>query len=159
MKFYQNERETAGFEIGIRTALQAILASPHFIFRLEEAPATARAGQSYKINDVDLASRLSFFIWGSGPDEELIAAAAKGTLGTPAGLEQQARRMLADPRASALVDALRVAVAAAAGPRQDSPRRAAVSAVRHDARRRDGQGDRSSSSTTSFATTATCSSC
>src|SRR6185369_17920167 len=59
-------------------------------------------GQAYKINDVDLASRLSFFIWGSGPDDELIAAAAKGALGTPAGLEQQARRMLADPRASAL---------------------------------------------------------
>jgi hypothetical protein len=102
MKFYKAERETAGFETAVRTALQAILASPHFIFRLEEAPATARAGQSYKINDVDLASRLSFFIWGSGPDEELMTAAAKGALGTPAGLEQQARRMLADPRASAL---------------------------------------------------------
>src|SRR6185369_13491698 len=59
-------------------------------------------GQAYKINDVDLASRLSFFIWGSGPDDELIAAAAKGALGTPAGLEQQVRRMLADPKASAL---------------------------------------------------------
>ena len=102
MKFYLNERETDGFEAGIRTALQAILASPHFIFRLEETPATARAGQAYKINDVDLASRLSFFLWGSGPDEQLLAAAAKGALGTPAGLEQQARRMLADPRASAL---------------------------------------------------------
>jgi mono/diheme cytochrome c family protein len=102
MKFYLNERETAGFEPAVRTALQAILASPHFIFRLEEAPATARAGQAYKINDFDLASRLSFFIWGSAPDQELIAAAAKGTLGTPAVLEQQTRRMLADPRASAL---------------------------------------------------------
>jgi hypothetical protein len=102
MKFYMNEREVGGFEAGIRTALQATLASPHFIFRLEETPGTARAGQSYKINDVDLASRLSFFIWGSGPDEELMAAAARGTLGTPAGLEQQTRRMLADPRAAAL---------------------------------------------------------
>nr|AGD93281.1 hypothetical protein orf503 [uncultured bacterium]AGD93332.1 hypothetical protein orf503 [uncultured bacterium] len=102
MKFYLNERETGGFESAIRTALQAILASPHFIFRFEEAPATARAGQTYKINDFDLASRLSFFIWGSGPDQALIAAAGKGTLGTPAGLEQQARRMLADPRAAAL---------------------------------------------------------
>src|SRR4029453_5605228 len=91
----------AGFETWIRTALQAILASPHFIFRLEEAPAAARPGQSYKVNDLDLASRLSFFIWGSGPDEELIAAAAKGALGTPAALEQQTRRMPADPRASA----------------------------------------------------------
>jgi uncharacterized protein DUF1592/uncharacterized protein DUF1588/uncharacterized protein DUF1587/uncharacterized protein DUF1585/uncharacterized protein DUF1595/cytochrome c len=102
VKFYLNERETAGFEPAIRTALQAILASPHFIFRLEETPATARPGQPYKINDFDLASRLSFFIWGSGPDQELIAAAGKGLLGTAAGLEQQARRMLADPRASAL---------------------------------------------------------
>jgi hypothetical protein len=102
MKFYMAERETGGFEAAIRTALQAMLASPHFIFRLEEAPSTARAGQAYKINDLDLASRLSFFIWGSGPDEELIAAATRGTLGTPAGLDQQTRRMLADPRASAL---------------------------------------------------------
>jgi hypothetical protein len=102
MKFYKTERADGGFETGIRTALQAILASPHFIFRLEEAPATARAGQSYKINDVDLASRLSFFLWGSGPDNELIAAASRGTLGTPAVLEQQTLRMLADPRASAL---------------------------------------------------------
>ena len=102
MKFYKNERETGGFESGIRTALQAVLASPHFIFRFEETPGTARPGQSYKINDLDLASRLSFFIWGSGPDEELVAAATRGALGTPAALEQQARRMLADPRASAL---------------------------------------------------------
>ena len=102
MKFYKTERAAGGFEAGIRTALQALLASPHFIFRLEEAPASARAGQSYKINDVDLASRLSFFLWGSGPDDELIAAAARGTLGTPAVLEQQTLRMLADPRASAL---------------------------------------------------------
>ena len=79
-----------------------MLASPHFIFRLEEAPATARTGQSYRINDLDLASRLSFFLWGSGPDEELLAAASRGALATPAGLEQQARRMLADPRATAL---------------------------------------------------------
>jgi hypothetical protein len=102
MKFYKNERETGGFESGIRTALQAVLASPQFIFRLEEAPGAARPGQAYKINDLDLASRLSFFIWGSGPDEELIAAATRGALGTPAALEQQTRRMLADPRASAL---------------------------------------------------------
>ncbi len=102
MKFYLTERETGGFEISIRTALQAMLASPHFIFRLEEAPNTARAGQAYKINDLDLASRLSFFIWGSAPDDDVIAAASRGALGTSAGLDQQARRMLADPRASAL---------------------------------------------------------
>ena len=102
MTFYKNERETGGFESGIRTALQALLASPHFVFRVEEAPVTSRAGQSYKIGDVDLASRLSFFIWGSAPDDELLAAAARGALGTPAGIEQQTRRMLADSRVAAL---------------------------------------------------------
>jgi hypothetical protein len=102
LQFYKAERARGGFESGIRTALQALLASPHFIFRLEEAPATARAGQAYPLNGLDLASRLSFFLWGSGPDEALIAAAGRGALATPAGLEQQARRMLADPRAAAL---------------------------------------------------------
>jgi hypothetical protein len=102
LKFYTAERAKAGFESGIRIALQAILASPHFIFRFEEAPSGARPGQSYAIGAHDLASRLSFFLWGSGPDDELMTAAARGTLTTPAGLEQQARRMLADPRAAAL---------------------------------------------------------
>jgi hypothetical protein len=102
MKFYTSERAKGGFEAGIRTALQAMLASPHFIFRLEETPADAKPGQSYRIGDLDLASRLSFFLWGSGPDGQLIAAAENGTLATPEGLEQETRRMLADPRASAL---------------------------------------------------------
>jgi hypothetical protein len=79
-----------------------MLASPHFIFRVEEPPAVVRAGASYRIRDVDLASRLSFFLWGAPPDDELIAAAARGALATDAGLEQQARRMLADPRAAGL---------------------------------------------------------
>jgi mono/diheme cytochrome c family protein len=100
--FYKTERAKGGFEAGIRTSLQAMLASPHFIFRLEEAPATARPGQAYQLNAADLASRLSFFLWGTGPDDELIVAASRGVLATPAGLEQQARRMLADPRAAAL---------------------------------------------------------
>jgi hypothetical protein len=102
MTFFRNERDTGNFEAGIRTALQAMLASPHFIFRLEEAPAAARPGQSYPLNSLDLASRLSFFLWGTGPDAALIAAANRGALATAAGLEQQARRMLADPRAAAL---------------------------------------------------------
>ena len=102
LTFFRNERDTGNFEAAIRTALQAMLASPHFIFRLEEAPATARPGQPYPLNGLDLASRLSFFLWGTGPDDELIAAARRGALATPAGLEQQARRMLADARASAL---------------------------------------------------------
>jgi Protein of unknown function (DUF1592)/Protein of unknown function (DUF1588)/Protein of unknown function (DUF1585) len=79
-----------------------MLASPHFIFRLEDAPSNAQPGQMYRISDIDLASRLSFFLWGTGPDDQLIAAATKGTLSTPEGIEQQTRRMLADPRAFAL---------------------------------------------------------
>ena len=102
LTFYKAERAKGGFESGIRISVQAMLASPHFIFRLEEAPASARAGQAYGLNGLDLASRLSFFLWGSGPDDELIAAAGRGALATPAGLEQQSRRMLADPRAAAL---------------------------------------------------------
>src|SRR5262249_7988012 len=75
LKFYSAERAKNGFEAGIRTSIQAMLASPHFIFRLEEAPSGARAGDSYRISDIDLASRLSFFLWGTGPDDTLLAAA------------------------------------------------------------------------------------
>jgi hypothetical protein len=102
IKFYQEGRTRRDFEAGIQTALQAILASPHFIFRLEEIPSGAKVGQSYRITDIDLASRLSFFIWASPPDAALIDAARQGTLKTPAGLEQQVRRMLGDPRSAAL---------------------------------------------------------
>ncbi len=90
------------FESGIRMALQAILASPRFLFRLEEAPATLRAGQNYRITDLDLASRLSFFLWGAGPDEELLKVAQRGTLRGPGVLAAQVKRMLADPRSEAL---------------------------------------------------------
>ena len=102
MRFFTEGRQQGNFESGIRTAIQAVLASPHFIFRLEEAPAAIRAGQTYRIADYDLASRLSFFLWGGPPDETLRAAARRGRLATAAGLEEQARRMLADPRSSAL---------------------------------------------------------
>src|SRR5712691_4610964 len=91
-----------GFEVGIRTALEGILASPRFVFRFEEPPAGARAGQAYALNDLDLASRLSFFLWASGPDEELLRLAEAGGLSAPAALEQQARRMLADRRSDVL---------------------------------------------------------
>jgi hypothetical protein len=100
--FYDQGRKDGGFESGIRMALQAILASPRFLFRLERAPATLRAGQNYQINDLDLASRLSFFLWGTVPDAELVKVASQGTLKTPAVLEKQVRRMLADPRSEAL---------------------------------------------------------
>jgi len=102
LTFYTAERAKNGFEAGIRTSIQAMLASPHFIFRLEEAPSSLHAGETYRISDVDLASRLSFFLWGTGPDDELIRAAENGALDTPDGLAQQTRRMLADPRAFAL---------------------------------------------------------
>jgi len=100
--FYETASAKGGFEMGVRGALEAILASPHFIFRLERAPTDARSGGTYRVADVDLASRLSFFIWGLPPDQELIAAAARRELSTPAGLEKHTRRMLADPRAEAL---------------------------------------------------------
>jgi cytochrome c553 len=91
-----------GFEAGIRTALEGILASPRFVFRFEEPPAAARAGQVYALSDLDLASRLSFFLWATGPDDELLRVAEAGRLSKPAGLEQQTRRLLADRRSDVL---------------------------------------------------------
>ena len=102
MHFYDQGRKEGDFESGIRMALQAILASPRFLFRLEQTPATARPGQNYRITDLDLASRLSFFLWGSVPDAELVKVAQNGTLKTPAGLSAQVKRMLADQRSEAL---------------------------------------------------------
>jgi cytochrome c553 len=102
MPFYEKGAEAGGFESGIRTALQALLSSAHFLFRVEETPATARPGVPYRISDVDLASRLSFFLWGTIPDADLLAAARRGDLSRADGLERQVRRMLADERAAAL---------------------------------------------------------
>jgi hypothetical protein len=103
MKFYaQGRKEGGNFEAGVRMALQAVLASPQFIFRLEEAPAAARPGQNYRISDYDLASRLSYFLWASVPDKELLNAAMQGTLKNPVVLDKQVRRMIADPRSEAL---------------------------------------------------------
>ena len=102
MSFYDQEEEEEGFEIGVRTALQAILAGPSFIFRLEQAPPEVAPGESYRIADVDLASRLSFFLWAASPDDELLTLAAQERLSDPGVLELQVRRMLADPRAEAL---------------------------------------------------------
>ena len=101
MKFYEQGRDKGGFESGIRLAVQSILMSPRFLFRLEQQPAGIRAA-TYRIADEDLASRLSFFLWGTVPDAELVRAAALGSLRTPAGLEKQVRRMLADKRSEAL---------------------------------------------------------
>ena len=125
MTFYEKGRKTGDFESGIRMALQSMLMSPRFLFRLEQAPAavqTVKAAATYRINDQDLASRLSFFLWGTAPDAELMKAASAGALRTPLGLEKQVRRMLADRALGSAVDALRGAVAAAAGPREDASR-------------------------------------
>ena len=101
MKFYEQGRKNGGFEPGIRMAVQSILMSPRFLFRLEEQPAGIRAA-TYRIADEDLASRLSFFLWGTAPDAELLRAASLGSLRTTAGVEKQVRRMLADKRSEAL---------------------------------------------------------
>ena len=102
MSFYDTGAAKGGFEIGVRTALEAILASPHFVLRLETEPVDIRPGEGYRITDLDLASRLSFFLWGASPDEELQTVATEGRLSDPAELDRQTRRMLADPRAEAL---------------------------------------------------------
>jgi cytochrome c551/c552 len=101
MGFYQKERAEGNFESGIGAALEAILASPQFLFRLEPARASA-PGRPYRIGDRELATRLSFFLWGTGPDEELLALAEGSRLSRPGELERQVTRMLADPRAEAL---------------------------------------------------------
>ena len=102
LRFYDDGAARGGFEEGIRTALQATLASPDFIFRLERPPATATASGSYAVDDASLASRLAFFLWGAPPDAELIALASTGQLSDLSVLEPQARRMLADPRSETL---------------------------------------------------------
>ena len=101
--FYTIGREDGDFESGIRMALQAILASPSFIFRLEELPPeTVAPGERYRITDLDLASRLSYFLWSAPPDDELLAVAAEGRLSEPEVFERQVQRMLADARADSL---------------------------------------------------------
>ena len=99
---YQEGRKDADFETGIRTALQAILADPEFVFRFERVPHNAKPGDQYRISDVELASRLSYFLWSTAPDETLLAVATRGKLSDPVVLEQQVHRMLADPRSETL---------------------------------------------------------
>jgi cytochrome c551/c552 len=101
-EMYKVGREEGSFESGIRTAVQSIIARPEFVFRFERLPEAVEAGQNYRIQDLELASRLSFFLWGSGPDDQLIEAASQGQLSTPAGLERQVKRMTADRRAESL---------------------------------------------------------
>ena len=103
MTFYELGDKEAGFEVGIGRAIERLLVSPSFLFRIERDPPGIAAKAPYRISDLELASRLSFFLWSSIPDEELLTAAARGRLKSPAVLEQQVARMLASPKADALV--------------------------------------------------------
>lgn len=100
---YRSGREHGGFEGGIRLALQRILVSPDFLFRVEVDPAGVAPASAYRVSDIELASRLSFFLWSSGPDDELLGLAGRGQLRDRAVLDRQVARLLADPRANTLV--------------------------------------------------------
>ena len=102
LRFFEMGRAEGDFDAGIRLGIQAILADPEFLFRFERTPAGVAAGESYRLSDLEIASRLSFFLWSSIPDDELLRAAEAGRLADPLELEGQVRRMLADPRAEAL---------------------------------------------------------
>src|SRR5690606_25146202 len=98
LAFYRDGAATGGFDAGIQLALKRLLVSPEFLFRVERDPADADPGTLYALDDFSLASRLSFFLWSSIPDDELLAAAERGALRDDAELTRQVRRMLADPR-------------------------------------------------------------
>ena len=103
LEFYEKGRAAGDFDAGIEMALRRLLVSPEFLFRIERDPEGAAPNAPYRISDLELASRLSFFLWSSIPDDELLDVAAAGSLREPGVLEGQVRRMLADPRAEALV--------------------------------------------------------
>ena len=102
--FYLRGRQDASFDTGIDLALRRMLSSPKFLVRVERDPASLPAGSAYRLSDLEIASRLSFFLWSSIPDDTLLDVASKGGLKTPAGIDQQVRRMLADPKSQAFVD-------------------------------------------------------
>ncbi len=104
MNFYREARVSEGFESGIEMALRAVLVSPEFLFRIEHDPAGAAPGTAYQVNDVELATRLSFFLWSSIPDDSLLDAAIHGNLRKPAILREQVSRMLTDPRSESMVN-------------------------------------------------------
>jgi len=103
LSFYQKGRNQGGFEKGIQNALTYVLASPKFLYRAETDPANLAPGANHALNDLELASRLSFFLWSSVPDQELLSLAKDGRLADPAVLEHQVRRLLSDPKADSLV--------------------------------------------------------
>ena len=100
MAFFRDGRADGDFDAGIGAALSAVLINPEFLFRVELDPADLKTGESYRVSDLELASRLSFFLWSSLPDDELLDAAIQGELSRPDELDRQTRRMLADPRSS-----------------------------------------------------------
>src|SRR5215510_681995 len=102
LTFFDSGAVNGGFDEGVRLALQAVLSSPYFVFRFEPAPAKIAEGQDYRISDIDLASRLSFFLWGTIPDQQLLTLAQQKRLSNKLVLEREVKRMLADPRANAL---------------------------------------------------------
>ena len=102
--FYERRQRTDGFEAGVQLALQRLLTDPEFLFRVERDPVDAAPGTAYPVSDLTLASRLSFFLWSSIPDEALLDDAVRGGLREPGVLEGHVRRMLADPRSSAMID-------------------------------------------------------
>jgi hypothetical protein len=104
LALYQEGRAQNGFEGGVERALKRLLVSPEFLYRVEADPPNAPRESAYRVSDLELASRLSFFLWSSIPDDELLELAVKGRLRNPAVLEQQVRRMMADSRAEALVE-------------------------------------------------------
>ena len=104
LAFYKDARTEAGFEAGIEMALRALITSTEFLFRVERDPENIAPNTAYRVSDLELASRLSFFLWSSIPDDELLDVATRGKLHEPAVLEQQVRRMLADARSEALVN-------------------------------------------------------
>ena len=103
LNFFQAGRGDGGFETGIRRGLERILVGPEFLFRVERTPSTVTPGAVYRISDIELASRLSFFLWSSLPDDRLLDLAARGELQDAVVLEQEVRRMLADPRSAAFI--------------------------------------------------------
>ena len=104
LQFYERGRTARGFDGGIQSAIERMLVSFNFLFRVESDPPQAHPGTAYRLSDLDLASRLSFFLWSSVPDDELRELAARGRLRDPDVLDQQVRRMLRDPRSRALID-------------------------------------------------------
>lgn len=103
LALYRKGQGNGGFEAGVRLGLYGLLSGPEFLFRVEQDPSGVAAGRAYRVSDLEMASRLSFFLWSTIPDEALLSLAEKGQLQRPAVLEQQVRRMLADPKAEALV--------------------------------------------------------